>query len=427
MRTEATRTSQPIVQSHRNEAVPCAFSPGTFDRMQRRPLSLILFMSMFFSASAQNILQRTLQNDTMPNLVVNPGFEEAERTYCAWTTDAAKFNGAVTGWSSPTQTTPDHFSTTLDPECWAHPRKHSDGKQTVRTGNAMVGIKTFGKGNTPSYWHEYVQTELPGTLEAGVRYIAECWVLRAVRGSEASNNVGLFFTDAPISTRDCLPLYFTPQVNEDNVVKGGWHKVSGVFDATGTEKFLLIGNFYGDGATAHERQPQGERGAYYFIDDVNVRIAPPGTALTPTPKTSTPPKPRPVVPDHVSSTAVDIHQVEPSVGTRVRLDNVQFEFDKADLLPGYEKELDRLVDLMTDFPFLRVEIEGHTDDQGTDAYNLKLSNDRAKAVVDHLLKKKVDASRLSWKGYGEGSPLRPNDSEAARAENRRVEFRVIER
>ncbi len=140
-----------------------------------------------------------------------------------------------------------------------------------------------------------------------------------------------------------------------------------------------------------------------------------------------PPPPRPVVPDHVSSTQVDIHQVEPAVGTRVRLDNVQFAFDRAELLPGYEKELDKLVDLMTDFPFLRVEIEGHTDDQGSDDYNLKLSDARAKAVVDYLLKKKVEKERLSWKGYGESRPLAPNDGEANRAINRRVEFRVIER
>ena len=386
--------------------------------MMLRPLHIV------FAAFS---VARTLLADTMPNLVPNPGFEDVERTYCAWTTDVAKFNAAVRGWSSPTQTTPDHFSTTLDPECWAHPKKHSSGKQTTHSGSAMVGIKTYGKGNTPSYWHEYVQTELPEPLQVGVRYIAEFWVLRAARSNEASNNIGMYFTDTPVSTRDCLPLYFTPQANEDKVVKGGWHKVRGVFDATGTEKFLLLGNFYGDEVTSHERQPDGERGAYYFIDDVNVRIAPPGTELTPKPRTSTPPAPRPIVPDHVSSTTVDIHQVEPAVGTRVRLDNVQFEFDKATLLPGYEKELDKLVDLMTDFPFLRVEIEGHTDDQGSDAYNLKLSDDRAKAVVDHLLKKKVDKERLTWKGYGETKPLKPNDSEPNRAINRRVEFRVIER
>jgi outer membrane protein OmpA-like peptidoglycan-associated protein len=130
---------------------------------------------------------------------------------------------------------------------------------------------------------------------------------------------------------------------------------------------------------------------------------------------------------HTSSKEVDIHTIEPAVGTRVRLDNVQFEFDKAVLLPGYEKELDKLVDLMTDFPFLRVEIEGHTDDQGTDAYNDKLSEQRAQAVVEYLVKKKIARERITAKGYGKRQPLVPNTSEANRAINRRVEFRVIER
>jgi outer membrane protein OmpA-like peptidoglycan-associated protein len=173
--------------------------------------------------------------------------------------------------------------------------------------------------------------------------------------------------------------------------------------------------------------PDGERGAYYFVDDVNVRLAPPGTGLTPKPKESLPPPPRPVPVQHASSNEVDIHAIEPAVGTRVRLDNVQFEFDKATLLPGYEKELDKLVDLMTDFPYLRVEIDGHTDDQGSDTYNLKLSDDRAKAVVDYLLQRKVERERLAWKGYGESKPLVPNTGEAERALNRRVEFRIIER
>lgn len=392
-----------------------------------RIISVLPCCALVGAVSAQNVFQRAVLNDTMPNLVPNPGFEEVIKTSCVWTTDPEKFAANVTAWSSPTQTTPDHFSTTLDPECWAHPRQHSGGKQSTHSGQGMVGIKTYGKGNTPTFWHEYVQAELKEPLQAGVRYIAEVWALRAVKSNDASNNIGLLFTEAPISTRDRLPLHITPTVNEEKLIKGGWHKVRGVFDATGTERFVIIGNFYGDDATQHERQPQGERGAYYFIDDVSVRVAPPGTALTPKPKESLPPPPRPVVPDHVSSTAVDIHQVEPAVGTRVRLDNVQFEFDKAELLPGYEKELEKLVDLMTDFPYLRVEIEGHTDDQGSDEYNLKLSDARAKAVVDYLLKKKVEQERLSWKGYGESKPLAPNDSEANRAINRRVEFRVIER
>lgn len=399
---------------------------GSFASMNRLSI-LLAAWALGATTFAQNILQRNLMNDTMPNLVPNPGFEESVRTYCSWTQDAAKFNANMGGWNSPTQTTPDHLSTRNDSECWAHPSKHSGGRQGTHGGHAMAGIKIYGKGNTPTYWHEYLQTALPAPLEAGKRYIAECWVLRSARSNEASNNIGMLFTTIPVSTRDCLPLYMTPQVNEEKTVKGGWHKVRGVFDAVGNERYLLIGNFYGDEVTDHERQPDGERGAYYYIDDVNVRLAPPGTALTPKPKESVPPPPKKIVPDHASTTSVDIHEVDPTVGTRVRLDNVQFEFDKAVLVPGFEKELDKLVDVMTDYPFLRAEIEGHTDDQGSDAYNLKLSDDRAKAVVDHLVGRKIDKDRLTWKGYGESKPLKPNTTEENRAMNRRVEFRVVER
>ncbi len=397
--------------------------------MERR---LLLFALLFTATTAplvaQTLLQKTLQADTMPNVVPNPGFEDYQRPFCGWTQDVEKFNSNVAHWSSPTQTTPDLFSTKNDSECWGHPSKHSSGKQSTRSGQGMAGIKIYGKGNTPSYWHEYLQTELMEPLQAGVLYIAECWVLRAVRSNEASNNIGLVLTDQPISTRDNLPLYITPTVNEDNVVeRNTWHKVSGVFEATGKERYLLIGNFYGDEVTEHKQQKDGERGAYYFIDDVNVRIAPPGSGVSPKPKASQAPPPRPVPVQHASSNEVDLHAMEPAVGTRVRLDNVQFEFDKATLLPGYEKELKKLVDLMTDFPYLRAEIEGHTDDQGSDAYNDKLSNERAKAVVDYLVKKKVSADRITSKGYGKREPLVPNTDEASRALNRRVEFRVIER
>ena len=393
--------------------------------MMRSYLLLLTLAGGLHPTIAQNLLQRAVLNDTMPNLVPNPSFEETVRTYCSWTQDAAKFNANMSGgWNSPTQTTPDHFSTKNDSECWSHPSKHSHGKQGVRTGQAMVGIKIHGKGNTPTYWHEYVQTELRAPLEAGERYIAECWVLRAVRSNEASNNIGIALLDTPVATRDCLPLYITPQVNEEELVKGGWHKVSGVFDAQGNERYLLIGNFYGDEVTAHERQPDGERGAYYFVDDVSVRLAPPGMALTPKPKQSVPPPPRKIVPDHTSTTVVDLHEVEPAVGTRVRLDNVQFEFDKATLLPGYEKELDKLVDVMTDYPFVRAEIEGHTDDQGDDASNQMLSENRAKAVYDYLAQNGIAAARLRFKGFGETKPVDTNGTIEGRAKNRRTEFVV---
>ncbi|MGB3870155.1 MAG: OmpA family protein [Flavobacteriales bacterium] len=389
-------------------------------------LALLAMPSLF----AQNVLQRTLNNDTMPNLVPNPGFEEFKRVPCVWTQQARKFNEEVmVSWSSPTETTPDLFTTQADADCWTHPAKRTDGKASPRGGTAMAGIKIWGKGNTPTFWHEYLQVPLPEALEAGTRYVVECWALRANFSEQASNNIGLYLSSVPVKTRDNLPLYYTPHVNADEMVKGTrWKKVSGVIEAKGDERYLLIGNFYSDEATLHEQQERGERGAYYFIDDVNVRIAPLGADVTPRPKESTPPAPKVIVADHASTKDVELPRVEPPpVGKSIRLDNIGFEFAKATLTPESTKELDQLADMMIDYPNMRIEVEGHTDDIGSDASNLTLSRDRAQAVVDFLRNRKVEKERITSKGYGETKPLVPNDSEANRALNRRVEFRVTDK
>jgi len=80
---------------------------------------------------------------------------------------------------------------------------------------------------------------------------------------------------------------------------------------------------------------------------------------------------------------------------------------------------------MTDTPSLRIEISGHTDNVGSASYNQKLSESRAKAVVDYLLKKGVDASRLEYKGYGFEQPVASNKTEEGRQQNRRTEFKIL--
>lgn len=391
-----------------------------------RSLFLSLACVATIGANAQNLFQR-LNNDTMPNLVPNPGFEQVKRVPCSWTQEAAKFGEEVmVDWNSPTETTPDLFSTDADAKCWANPARRTGGKTAPHGGKAMAGIKIWGKGNTPTYWHEYVQVMLPGPLEAGKRYIVECWAQRANFSNEASNNIGLYLSPLPVSTRNNLPLYFTPQVNATEVLAANrWKKISGVIEAKGDERYLLIGNFYGDEVTLHERQPQGERGAYYFIDDVNVRLAPEGAALTPRPKESVPPPPKLIVADHASTKEVELPRIDPpKVGKSIRLDNIGFEFAKATLTPESKTELDQLADMLIDYPNMHIEVEGHTDDVGSDASNRALSEARAKAVVDFLLGRKVEKERITWKGYGETRPLVPNDNEAHRSLNRRVEFRV---
>ncbi len=107
------------------------------------------------------------------------------------------------------------------------------------------------------------------------------------------------------------------------------------------------------------------------------------------------------------------------------LKGVNFDFDKDTLRPDAMPILDEAAAVMQRYPEIRVEIGGHTDSVGSDEYNLDLSDRRAKTVMDYFISKGIDAGRLGFKGYGEASPITDNDSSAGRAQNRRVEMRVI--
>ena len=80
---------------------------------------------------------------------------------------------------------------------------------------------------------------------------------------------------------------------------------------------------------------------------------------------------------------------------------------------------------MRENPTLKISINGHTDNTGTPADNIKLSNNRANQVVRYLISKGIDASRLSSKGWGESQPIAANDTEEGRAKNRRTEMKVV--
>jgi OmpA-OmpF porin, OOP family len=112
-------------------------------------------------------------------------------------------------------------------------------------------------------------------------------------------------------------------------------------------------------------------------------------------------------------------------GVNIRLNNIFFEYDKADLKQTSFVELDRLVRLLKDNPSWSIEIGGHTDDSGSDSYNKTLSQKRASSVRDYLISKGISANRLMAKGYGEEQPIGDNTTESGKAQNRRVEFRIL--
>jgi len=120
-------------------------------------------------------------------------------------------------------------------------------------------------------------------------------------------------------------------------------------------------------------------------------------------------------------TVVEVAE-EPEV---ITLDNIYFDFGKSDIKKESYPELDKIVRLLFNNSGIRIEIYAHTDNVGSDDYNLKLSQARAEAVLDYLVANGIQASRLTAKGFGSTKPIADNNTEQGRQKNRRVEFKII--
>lgn len=122
----------------------------------------------------------------------------------------------------------------------------------------------------------------------------------------------------------------------------------------------------------------------------------------------------------------DFYLKKIKVGQKVVLHHIYFGFNKSNLNPESAAELNRVTSFLDKNPDLRIEVSGHTDSVGSAKFNQQLSENRAKAVVDYLVSKGIDPSRLEYKGYGFSQPVATNDTEEGRAQNRRVEFKIIQ-
>ncbi len=121
----------------------------------------------------------------------------------------------------------------------------------------------------------------------------------------------------------------------------------------------------------------------------------------------------------------DLYLVPIEVGQVVRLNNVFFDFDKSFLRPESFVELDRVVKLLNENPAIEIEMSAHTDSKGSDEYNFKLSDDRARSVCEYILSKGITPARIISQGYGETKPQVENDTDENRQLNRRVEFKIL--
>jgi outer membrane protein OmpA-like peptidoglycan-associated protein len=131
------------------------------------------------------------------------------------------------------------------------------------------------------------------------------------------------------------------------------------------------------------------------------------------------------VKDNAKPFLKDIPLQSMKAGNKVVLKNVFFETNSFELKPESTVELNKMLQFLNENFNLKIEISGHTDNVGSDALNQKLSENRAKAVVDYLTSKGITPARMISKGYGKTQPIANNNTEEGRALNRRTEFKIL--
>ena len=126
---------------------------------------------------------------------------------------------------------------------------------------------------------------------------------------------------------------------------------------------------------------------------------------------------------------VDLNLPAQFVSNRVNINTIYFDFDKFNIRKDAAKELDKVVQVMNEYPELMIEAGSHTDSRGKDKYNMRLSEKRAKSTVDYIVSKGIDPSRITYQGYGETQLVNACSNKVKCTEkehqlNRRTEFKI---
>ena len=359
------------------------------------------------------------------NLVLNPSFEQLQPgglvVACQFMQYSVQFPQNAAVWTSCDGMTPDLL----------HAADNCPWLPAAHTGEYCLGIVHYLPAADivqKEDYHEWVRGQLSAPLKPGRKYRVECWVredsaiirdhLSRVYSPKTpvtpvrAGNVGFCF-----SVAGGMPSG-KPQVNfADPVVTGGeWVKLSATFVPDQPFQYFHVGNFFRDRDTpnslpaAKHREIEAKnasakftfdrikRAGYLCIDDVSVT-----------------PEPEPAA----TSRSLEEQLLRDRKFTFSA--GVLFDFDKADLRPEAGPALDSLVTFLKKYPSAKLGISGHTDDVGSDEYNLDLSGRRAKAVCDYLLRAAIPPAQIDWKAFGESRPVADNATEEGRQKNRRVE------
>lgn len=262
-----------------------------------------------------------------------------------------------------------------------------------------VSGKSFIKGKGISELTLF-QTKLKNNLEIGKKYYFEIYYTTKSFKSNSENlrylNLGAYFSVNNYSTKEEKAKInlgntnFKPQISfriKTDISTKKWIKYSTVFEASKNYNYLIIGNF---------KKTNKDIPIEFSFD--NLKLIPYKQAF---------------------------NTENLNAGDKLKLENVLFEYNKAVLKDESKTTLDLLFNFLKENPKIQIQIQGHTDNVGEQKKNQKLSENRAKAVMDYLTEKGISAERLAYKGYGSILPVSTNSTDKGRADNRRVEIKIL--
>ena len=333
------------------------------------------------------------------NLVLNPDFEKVN--------GCPKFNESinlVVGWYRSQVYSADYFHRCVPPNQRMNLGVPSNmfGYQEARSGDAYAGF---------SFSNEALVSKLIRPMVRDSIYRVEFFVNLADSSDVGTRYMGMYIANRePYYRLDSRMLVsgFTldhpPQIqnprNRYLIDTENWTSISGLYTAKGGEQFIAIGGFYPyhdsliqvirpDRTLKTSYRDWEKHVGYYYVDDVSV------------------------VPCGMNW-QTDIYYI---------LRYVYFDFDQIELVPESVDELTRLSAHLKKYPTYNISIKGHTDDFGTDDYNIVLALNRAKAVVEWLTTAgNINSERITYSGAGRHEPIADNETEKGRSLNRRVEF-----
>ncbi|HCW08471.1 MAG TPA: hypothetical protein DGG95_14025 [Cytophagales bacterium] len=347
------------------------------------------------------------------NLVPNPGFESYYQCPSSFSYFGVK--NFAPGWYSPSLGTPDMFNrcSFVDagvPRNWA-------GVTNALEGNGYCGIYMWiNKIN----YREYLQAKLNERLITGRTYRVELYFKLSSYSKFAIDRIGVLLSDSAIFFNhdqiiDVKPTFTHVMDSAYNQGTRLWNRVHFDYVAKGGEGFITIGNFSSGEETKSvylDFSPVNEKllskAAYFFIDEVSlveIDSTVHATALKDT---------------------LSIDENDVRTNEVYTLKHIRFSFDSYQLLPTSYPELNRLILVLKKNPKWRVELSGHTDDQGSAEYNLRLSQTRALTVSEYLVQNGVSSERIRIRGFGKSKPIQEGSDEEARALNRRVEAKFLD-